>query len=179
MTILGAILAGGNSSRFGSDKAAANMAGKPLLSHVIEAMLPQVDALVICGREWTGHVNLADHPANNLGPLGGLCAALRYAALNEYDHVLSTGCDVVPVPSNLSVILGEGPAHIENQPLLAVWPAALAARLERHLLSDNNRSLFGWAEACGARIAPLSAMLYNINTQDDLTAYCGQEGIFR
>ncbi|MBK7285215.1 MAG: NTP transferase domain-containing protein [Sphingomonadales bacterium] len=45
--ILGAIIAGGKSRRFGSDKTVAELRGKPLIQHVIDGLSPQCDDLVI------------------------------------------------------------------------------------------------------------------------------------
>jgi molybdopterin-guanine dinucleotide biosynthesis protein A len=46
MKIIGAIIAGGQSRRMGArEKAFLKLAGKPILSHVIERMGPQVDRL--------------------------------------------------------------------------------------------------------------------------------------
>ena len=44
MKVAGCILAGGRSSRFGSDKALIEWKGKTLLAHAIERLRPQVDA---------------------------------------------------------------------------------------------------------------------------------------
>lgn len=52
MRLLGAILAGGRSRRFGTDKAVAQWNGAPLLAHCVAALSPQVDHVVLCGREW-------------------------------------------------------------------------------------------------------------------------------
>ena len=52
MRILGAIIAGGTSSRFGSDKAAAVLHGRALLDHVVASMKCHVDTLVVVGRAW-------------------------------------------------------------------------------------------------------------------------------
>ena len=49
MKLLGLILAGGQSSRFGSDKAAALHQGRPLINHVADALRPHVDALAVAG----------------------------------------------------------------------------------------------------------------------------------
>ncbi|RJF90565.1 molybdenum cofactor guanylyltransferase [Sphingomonas cavernae] len=105
MKVLGAIIAGGQSRRFGSDKALARIGGKTLLDHVAEALAAQTDALIICGREWPGLISIPDRPAPDQGPLGGLCAALRYAADNGFDAVLTAGCDTLPVPTDLLSLL--------------------------------------------------------------------------
>lgn len=80
MRLLGAILAGGAATRFGSDKGSgALIGGRALIDHVADALRPQVATLVVCGRHWPGLEGLADRPASGLGPLGGLCAALAHA----------------------------------------------------------------------------------------------------
>jgi molybdopterin-guanine dinucleotide biosynthesis protein A len=48
--ILGAIIAGGQSRRFGGDKGAAKVGGRALLDHVVAGMIPQCDDLIICER---------------------------------------------------------------------------------------------------------------------------------
>ena len=50
--ILGAVIAGGRSTRFGSDKALALIGGERLIDRTIAALDPQVDRLVVCGRKW-------------------------------------------------------------------------------------------------------------------------------
>ena len=79
MKILGAILAGGQSRRFGSDKAVATWHGKALLDHVADALRPSCAQLIVVGRTWPGLETIADYPAPGLGPLGGLAGALAGA----------------------------------------------------------------------------------------------------
>ncbi len=52
MRLLGAVLAGGQSRRFGSDKALALLDGRPLIAHVIAALAAQTEAVIVCGKEW-------------------------------------------------------------------------------------------------------------------------------
>ena len=169
--LLGAILAGGASRRFGSDKAAALLDGLPLIEHVRAALVPQVDALILCGRDWPGMMPVADLPERDLGPLGGLCAALAYARDNGFAEVLTVGCDVLPVPADLAERLRPAPAVADGQPLFGRWPAALADRLLQHLLRDHSRSVRAWVEAAGARRVPLDVMLHNFNRAEDLATY--------
>ena len=97
MRRLGAIIAGGKATRFGSDKAAAMLNGRPLIEHVADGLREQVDRLIVCGRAWPGMDGVEDAPFPDMGPLGGLNAALRYAQQNGFDIVVTAGCDVVPV----------------------------------------------------------------------------------
>jgi molybdenum cofactor guanylyltransferase len=171
MTVLGAIIAGGASKRFGGDKAATLLGGKALIDRVIDALSPQVDALVIVGRTWGNHPSVDDHPFS-CGPLSGLCAAMRWARGQGYDHVLSAGCDVLPLaPDLLRALEGDGPAVIAGQRLLGLWPSALAEALEAHIRAQPNHALRHWIEVSGAREVASSATLYNMNTPEDLAHY--------
>lgn len=164
MPILGAILAGGQSSRFGSDKCELVIGGRRLIDHTIGALEGQVDTLVICGRSESGYLSLADRPETNLGPLGGLNAALRYAADNAFDAVLSAPVDVIPLPDDLDQRLGcPRLAHLKTQHAVASWPSSLAAALEDHL-ARGKRSVMSWIEACGSPAVDDGDLgLFNLN----------------
>ena len=169
MTILGAILAGGSASRFGSDKAHALKEGKRLLDWVADAMMAQCDGVVVCGREEAGFACLPDRPQAGIGPLGGLLAALDHAGAEGYSHVLSAGVDAPNLPHDLvDQLTGEGAAIIESQPVVGLWPAALAAEL-RTFLAQDRRALYGFAEFVRARRVTLDAPLMNVNHPEDLS----------
>jgi molybdenum cofactor guanylyltransferase len=168
MKILGAILAGGQSRRFGSDKAEALFERKPLLEHVADALTPQVDALVVVGRKWPGFASVSDYPEPGLGPLGGLAGALIYARDAGFDAVLSAGCDLLGIPHDLAEILGQAPAIIDNQPLLGRWPIAATSSLTLWLTDSRNRSVYRFADHIGARRVQLSPPVRNANRPQDL-----------
>lgn len=170
MRILGAILAGGQARRFGSDKAAALLSGKPLIAHVREALAGQCDAVAVVGREWPGITAVADLPAPGLGPLGALAGALAHAERHGFDAVLTSGCDMPGLPADLAARLAPGPAIAEGQPLLGLWPAALAAMLRDHLERGGGRAVRAWAAAAGARRVTLPVLPPNINRPEDLAA---------
>jgi molybdenum cofactor guanylyltransferase len=168
MRLLGAIVAGGQSRRFGSDKAEAMLDGKALLDHVADALRPQVDALVVAGRDWLGLESVTDLPEAGLGPLGGLCGALSHARDHGFDAVLSSGCDLIGIPADLAEILEDGPAVINDQPLLGFWPIALAEPLLLWLQEPKNRSVYRFADHIGARQVVLDAPIRNANRPEDL-----------
>ena len=168
MKVLGAILAGGKSKRFGSDKAVALIDGTPFIEHVHAALEPQVDAIVVCGRRWRDWPSLADLPAADQGPLGGLNAALAYAREHGFEWVMTVPVDTFPLPSNLSEMLGPGPACLAEQRLVAVWPSSASTALSGHL-AQGNRSVRSWVHASGARLVEGNgAEMANINALKDL-----------
>jgi molybdopterin-guanine dinucleotide biosynthesis protein A len=172
MRALGAILAGGQGRRFGSDKAAAFLNGKPLIDHVADALSGQVEALVVVGRSWPGLAMLDDRPEGALGPLAGLNAALRHARDAGLDGVLSAGCDTLPIPPDAAAkLMGPASTFFDGHFLFGWWPAELSSLLEQHLAEDEDRSMRGWITRCGARAVAPPVTFYNINTQADLQAY--------
>lgn len=166
--ILGAIIAGGASSRFGSDKACFPVGGRPMLDRVAASLAPQCETLVVCGRVWPGLASLADRPEPGLGPLGGLAAALHHARAHGYGAVLTSGCDIWPVPDDLAQRLSPGPACILGQPLLGLWPSALAPLLDRRLAETEDRSMRGWIAEAGARRIDPGCVIHNLNRPEDV-----------
>jgi molybdopterin-guanine dinucleotide biosynthesis protein A len=172
MRLLGAVLAGGRSSRFGSDKALAEWNGRPLLAHAAEALAAQCETVIVCGREWPGLVSLPDRPEPDLGPLGGLNAALRHALVNGFDAVLSVGCDTPVLPTDLAARLsavGEA-AYLEGMPVIGRWPARLAAALDKHLTESDDRSMRAWGRVALAVAVEIGQPLANVNRPEDLDA---------
>lgn len=170
LSILGAVLAGGKSTRFGSDKAVAIVDELPLIDHVVMGLFRATDFLVISGRDWRDFEVVPDGDFAGEGPLAGLLAVLRHAAAHGFDAVLTAPCDALPVP-NLRLLVGDGPAVIEGHWLLGYWPAALAEELAAWLAGQPDRSVRGWLIRCGAQEVPASEPIYNLNTQGDMIAY--------
>jgi molybdopterin-guanine dinucleotide biosynthesis protein A len=170
--VLGAILAGGQSRRFGSDKAEALLDGRTLIDHVRAALSRQTAAIIVCGRPGHGPV-IEDRPRSGLGPLGGLCAALAYGGASGFDAVLSVPCDAPDLPGDLLTRLscGPRPAFVPKLPVIGLWPCALSPLLDAHLERSEDRSLRAWAQAAGAQAVELMAVPTNINSPDDLAAY--------
>lgn len=168
MRVLGAVMAGGQSRRFGSDKAVALLDGKTLLDHVVERLAPQVDAVVVCGRQHLRLASLGDRPGGGLGPLAGLNAALHHARTSGFDAVLSVACDVPALPVSLRTLLGDAPAYLAELPVIGIWPADLADRLDAHLRDCDDRSLRRWARETGAAPRQADHPIANINTAADL-----------
>ncbi|BEV01618.1 molybdenum cofactor guanylyltransferase [Novosphingobium olei] len=168
--ILGAVLAGGRSSRFGSDKALAELNGRTLLARAVDQLQPFCDAVIIVGRSKGPAHCIADWPAPDAGPLGGFAGALNFARANGYASVLTCGVDSVDIPDDLPDLLSPPPLYIETQPVIGHWPASAADALERLLLSSAKHSVRAFAEMIGARAVTSLNTPANINTPADLKA---------
>ena len=166
--LLGVVLAGGKSTRFGSDKALAELDGHTLLARAVDALSGWCEFVVVAGRETAPAPTLPDWPAPDMGPLAGLAAALHLARDEDYDAVLSIGVDAAGLPDNLPELLGIGPAYIASQPVIGLWPAATLPTLEAILTSPGRHSLLAFAEAVKARAITPPHPPANINTPADL-----------
>lgn len=177
MKTLGAVLAGGRSSRFGSDKALALYRGRPLIDHAIEALARQCDAVVVIGRDHQGTACAPDWPMADAGPLGGLGGALRHAGRNGFACALTCGVDSIGLPRDLRARLEPGPAYVASQPVLGLWPAAAIHALETVMRGGGRRSMIGFAEHIGARAVKLPHEPANVNTPDDLARWEQAHGL--
>ncbi len=79
------ILAGGSSSRMGTDKALLQWRGREFVAHIIERLQTQVNRIAINTNSPTafayfGLPLIADATAERCGPLAGIAAALNYSS---------------------------------------------------------------------------------------------------
>lgn len=133
-TALGAILAGGRSTRMGRDKALVEIAGEPMIGIVAAALEDAGCRIVVVGRtdDPAGFHSIADTPSGRRGPVAGLGTALRTAAGRP---VVLVGVDQPLLrPDTLRRLLDidDGDAVVpvdagRRQPTCAVyWPNCLA-----------------------------------------------------
>ncbi|MGH6889080.1 MAG: molybdenum cofactor guanylyltransferase [Rhizomicrobium sp.] len=188
-SILGVILAGGASRRFGAEKSAAMLGGKPLLAWVAECATPQVDALLLNTNSpeiGQGILNLGRLPdgAPGEGPIAGILAALAEAERRGFTHVASFACDTPFFPSDTVARLA---AALDNSGdyavaccngavhrIFALWPAACHARIEEAFASGT-RSMGDIEQWLSPVLADLTDQgrwggnpFFNINTPEDL-----------
>ena len=107
--ILGCVLAGGQSSRFGSDKALAELHGRTLLARAVDTLSGWCEHVVVVGRAEAPAPTLPDWPRPGMGPLGGLAAALHLAADEGYAAVLTCGVDAPHLPEDLIALHSQVP----------------------------------------------------------------------
>ena len=163
MRTLGAVLAGGRSSRFGSDKALATLDGQTLLDHAMAALRPHCDLVIVVGR---GEV--ADWPRPDMGPLGGIAGALIHAANAGFDRVLTAPVDCVRLPDNLRALLEPAPAFLETQPVIGLCPATALNELRPMLEDGSDLAVKAYARRIGARAVHSDFVPPNVNSLADL-----------
>lgn len=185
MKLYGLILAGGRSSRFGSDKAFANLAGVPLVCHIARTLRATVDALAVSGgREAAVLIDaplLPDPLGTPRGPLAGIAAGLAWAEAEEADWLVTTTCDVPLVPTDMVTRLvdaasakGVPLAMVRTSdgphPLCAVWRPQLRSALAEALAAGNHPAVRQFAADAGAVEVTFSQreQFLNINTATDL-----------
>jgi len=186
----GVILAGGRSRRMGGgNKALLNLAGKPLLQHVIDRIRPQVAELYLSVEQPSGAVadfglpQVTDAEMDG-GPLVGLLAALRKIG-PRHEWLLLAPCDAPFVPSDLAerlskcaVSAGRPGAVVryqtELQPTFSLWNRCLLPRLEQAVVQEK---MAGFKQFLG--VVQLAALdwpgsqpspFFNINDQAALRA---------
>lgn len=171
MRTLGAVLAGGRSSRFGSDKALAMLDGRSLLDHARAALRPHCDAVIVVGRD-----EVADWPRPHMGPLGGIAGALVYAADHGFDRVLTAPVDCVRLPDDLCARLEPAPAFLETQPVIGLWPVTALHELRAMLEDGGDLAVKAFARRIGARAGQSDFVPPNINSVADLDRLAGDAG---
>lgn len=170
--ILGAVLAGGKASRFGSDKALAEIGGRTLLAHAVDMLAGWCEHVVVAGRSVAPAPTLPDWPQAGMGPLAGLAAALHHARDEGYEAVLSCGVDTPDLPEALPDLLGKGPACLATQPVVGLWPVALVEVIEPLLLDASQvHAMYRFAELAGAHLVDIENPPANINSQADLETF--------
>src|SRR5215472_7524270 len=99
--VLGVILAGGASSRYGSDKALAPLDGVPLLQRIVDQVGPQVDMVVLSGKARPGYAleAIADE-VEHAGPLAALKTTLAWAEARKFPLVMTFPCDAPFIPAD-------------------------------------------------------------------------------
>jgi molybdopterin-guanine dinucleotide biosynthesis protein A len=197
-TVTGVILAGGQSRRMGGgDKGLLELAGKPMLVHVIERLAPQVGGLVINANgdparfACLGLPVVADTIPDFAGPLAGVLAGMRWARANTpaARFIATAAGDAPMLPADLVSrclkALEDRPGGIalaqsggELHPVIGLWPVALADDLEAQLRTGV-RKVVAWTDRHGTVPVPFAFVevgraaidpFFNANTPQELDA---------
>jgi len=173
--VVGVLLAGGQSRRMFAggpgqgDKGILEIAGKPMLAHVIGRLQPQVRALVINANGAPerfarfGLPVVPDTVPGYAGPLAGVLAGMRWAqSLNrDVTHIVTASTDAPFLPSDLVARLSLAAAETGSQkqialarseghlhPVIGLWPIGLADDL-MEALNQGVRKVLAWTDRHG------------------------------
>ena len=187
--VFGLVLAGGRSSRFGSDKAAAVLAGRTLLTHALERLRASCETAAVSAGSGSpadaiaqalGAPVLHDPSGFPAGPLSGVCAGLAWAEAGGATLLATTPCDLPLAPDDLVARLraAMGPddaAAVARspdglQPLCMVIRTALHAELARRLEAGEHPAVQAWLREAGVREVAFGDAdgFLNINSREDL-----------
>lgn len=185
--VTAAVIAGGAARRFGSDKALAPMAGRPLIAHAV-AIARAIGARVCVaagppGRRLPVDVPLIFDAVPDAGPLAGVAAVLAGAAT---PFVATLPVDLPLLDPRVFAALYArredarpvvARSHAGPEPLVAVWPRALAADVDAALQRGDRalHAVFAAHDAVMVSLPPLFAdyrtdWFANLNTPADLAA---------
>jgi molybdenum cofactor guanylyltransferase len=183
------VVAGGRSTRFGGEKAAALLHGQPLLLWAAHRLQTACEPVAINARPGTLAEELAaghglpvlhDAPGDPDGPLAGVKAGLAWAASVGARALAVSPCDAPLLPDDLFARLieaaGSGAAMAVTeegrQPLCAVWPTSALPMLTRALIGGAHPPTWRMLEEIGAEKVWFDRpeAFANINTREDLAA---------
>jgi len=188
--ILGVVLAGGRSKRFGDDKTTAKLGNKSLLDHTIEKIEKKFDEILIVSNN-EKHVSIKknvfstkDLIEGHLGPLVGVLSAMEWIKKHKknYNWMATFPCDtpffdenlvdkIMNCPKNSSKKLFFLKSGNRRHNIFGLW----SLELKDILLKDINkghRKVEEWANKVGSEIIEINDEndynFLNINTREDL-----------
>lgn len=178
--LTGIILAGGEGRRMdGLDKGWIELQGKPLIRHVLDRLLPQVNGCVISANRTLERYRSLQLPVVSdeevyLGPLAGIAHALQHIT-TDYALVVPTDAPLLPLdlasrlqqalPASL-VICHDGE---RLQPLFGLYHRSLASSILT-FLESGNRKLTQWCMEQNPEIVTIGDInvFANLNTATEL-----------
>ncbi len=190
----GIVLAGGHGRRMGQrDKGLMELAGKPLVAHVITALRPQAGELLISANRNIeqyssfGYPVVRDAEPGYLGPLAGIATTMRRV---NTPWLLCAPCDMPLLPADLGARLRQcvantaGPGCAAStgeraQPLCALLHRDLADSIEQFLASGR-RAALDWIALTGIGWCDFSdeaQCFVNLNTPADVSRFEAQINI--
>jgi molybdenum cofactor guanylyltransferase len=184
-SILAAVLAGGQGSRLGGEKASAELLGRPLISYPLEAAAAAGLETVVVAKPSTQlpalDVPILREPEEPRHPLCGVLAALDRQGDAAPGAVLALGCDMPFLEPGLLEWLArlDGAALLETadrlQPLPGLYPAESRDRIAEAIAESEPMGLTLTALRARRvrpdeleRFGEPRRLLFNINEPEDL-----------
>ena len=187
--IIGIILAGGKSSRFGEDKSNIRLGSKTLLDHTIDKIEKEFsEVLIISNNKEYNFKNKKIHTVKDciegqLGPLVGILTAMKWVNENKknYKWIASFPCDTPFFDTNLisklklktketskKLIFLNSDKKRHN--IFGLWSMDLIETLEKDI-ENSFRKVEIWADKVGYESININTEKFdrflNINTKED------------
>ena len=187
--ILGVVLAGGKSQRFGRDKSQVKLQDKLLIDFILNEIIGEFNETLIVANEpisfmKSKNISLTKDFQSGLGPLGGVLTAMKWVKENNRKYKwISTFPSDTPFFTKKELRYFYDNIKINESKLFFVknnktrhnifglWSLELIDQLEIDLLAGE-RKVEVWANSIGVNNIDIEFKnidpFFNINTRDDL-----------
>ena len=187
--ILGAVLAGGKSRRFGEDKSQVKLGGKLLIDYILTEIIDEFNEVLVVSNnlidfKQSEKISLIKDFKKDLGPLGGVLTAMKWVKDNNKDYQwISTFPVDTPFFKNeilkdflKRINIEEGKLFFINSNdtrhnIFGLWSLDLMDKL-REDLDKGERKVEVWANSIGVKNINMKFEnkdpFFNINTKEDL-----------
>ena len=187
--ILGVVLAGGKSQRFGQDKSQVKLNNQLLIDYILMEIVDEFKEILIIANEpikviKSKNISTIKDYKSGLGPLGGVVTAMKWIRENNKNYEwISTFPSDTPFfrkdelkyffkninmnESKLFFIKSNKTRHN----IFGLWSLDLINKLEDDILKGE-RKVEVWANSIGVKTVDINNKkpdpFFNINTEDDL-----------
>ena len=187
--ILGTVLAGGKSRRFGEDKSQVKLGGKLLIDYILSEIIDEFNEVLVVSNnliefKQSEKISLIKDFKKDLGPLGGVLTAMKWVKDNNKDYQwISTFPVDTPFFKNQmlkdffkKINMKEGKLFFINSNdtrhnIFGLWSLDLMDKLEEDL-DKGERKVEVWANSIGVKNINMKFEnkdpFFNINTKEDL-----------
>ena len=187
--ILGTVLAGGKSQRFGEDKSQVKLNGKLLIDYILSEIIDEFKEILIVSNNQIKYKNyknisLINDLKKDQGPLGGVLSAMKWAK-EKNDKYKWISTFPVDTPFFKKDILQKFLSEIDSEEsklffiksnntrhnIFGIWSIDLMKKLENDL-NEGQRKVELWANSVGVKVIDIDFInddpFFNINTKEDL-----------
>ena len=187
--ILGVVLAGGKSQRFGEDKCQVKLGDKLLIDYILSEIIDEFKEVLLISNNkikynHSNKISLVKDFKEELGPLGGILTAMKWIKKNNKSYKwISTFPSDTPffkkqILNNFieEIKSYEGKLFFINSNnirhnIFGLWSIDLLERLEKDL-ENGERKVEMWANKIGVKSINMKFEnkdpFFNINTKEDL-----------
>ena len=187
--VLGVVLAGGKSQRFGQDKSQVKLQDKILINYILGEIIDVFQETLIIANDpidymQSDKISITKDFKSNLGPLGGVLSGMKWIKENNKNYKwISTFPSDTPFFSKKELNYFYEKIKENNSKLFFIknkdtrhnifglWSLDLIDQLEKDLLKGQ-RKVEDWADSIGVSTVNIEYKkpdpFFNINTKEDL-----------